>query len=123
MNKGFAFARLASYFLWLSQRKVTKEKATPYHLFPKIRFILGRQAETRYAQTAACRKPPKIIQILCAVAGDLKSKSLKPRHSVLDTESSDFWFFALLSQTLFFCWVSCQSWNVVNEYFAICLAC
>jgi hypothetical protein len=49
MNKGVAFARLASYFLLLSQKKVTKEKATPYRLFPQIRFILGRQAETRYA--------------------------------------------------------------------------
>jgi hypothetical protein len=49
MNKGVAFARLASYFFLPSQEKVTKKKATPYRLFPKIRFILGRQAETRYA--------------------------------------------------------------------------
>ena len=42
-----ALARLASYFLLLSQKKVTKEKATPYRLIPEIDIVLGRQAETR----------------------------------------------------------------------------
>ena len=59
--KVVAFARLASYFLLRSQKKETKEKATPYRLFPDIYMILGRQSETRYAQTAACRNPPKIM--------------------------------------------------------------
>jgi hypothetical protein len=72
-----AFARLASYFFLLSQEKVTKKKATPYRLFPEINIILGRQAETRYAQTAACRNPPKTISISGAVAGDVRSKTLR----------------------------------------------
>ncbi len=36
-----ALARLASYFLLLSQKKVTKEKATPYRLFPVLLTIMG----------------------------------------------------------------------------------
>ncbi|MDO9283069.1 MAG: hypothetical protein Q7T88_11885 [Methylotenera sp.] len=36
-----AFARLASYFLLLSQKKVTKEKATPYRLFPALLSFMG----------------------------------------------------------------------------------
>jgi len=42
-----AFARLASFFLLLSQKKETKEKATPYRLFPDSYNLLERQAETR----------------------------------------------------------------------------
>ena len=36
-----AFARLASFFLLLSQKKETKEKATPYRLFPVLFSIMG----------------------------------------------------------------------------------
>ncbi len=36
-----AFARLASYFLLLSQKKVTKEKATPSRLFPALLILMG----------------------------------------------------------------------------------
>jgi hypothetical protein len=71
-----AFARHTSYFLLLSQKKVTKEKSTPSRLFPEINMILGRQAETRCAQTAACRNPPKTILISGAVAGDVRSKPM-----------------------------------------------
>ncbi len=71
-----ALARQASYFLLLVQKKVTKVNDTSYRLFPEITITFGRQSETRYAQTAACRKPPKIILITGAVAGDLSSKKL-----------------------------------------------
>jgi len=37
-----AFARLASFFLLLSQKKETKEKATPYRLFPKLLQNIGQ---------------------------------------------------------------------------------
>jgi hypothetical protein len=35
------FARLASFFLLLSQKKETKEKATPYRLFPVVLTSIG----------------------------------------------------------------------------------
>jgi hypothetical protein len=79
-----AFARLASFFLLFSQKKETKEKATPSRLFPEIYIIMERQSETRQlnhlAQTAACRKLPVIMQISGAVAGDFVSKALKFRY-------------------------------------------
>ncbi|MDP3743894.1 MAG: hypothetical protein Q8Q76_06090 [Methylotenera sp.] len=69
-----AVARRASFFLLLSQKKETKEKATPYRLFPEICIIMGWQSETRQknhlAQAAACRKLPMMMQISGAVAGD-----------------------------------------------------
>ena len=57
------FRPSASLFLLRSQKKETKEKATPYRLFPDICIIMGRQAKTRYAQTVACRQLPLIMQI------------------------------------------------------------
>jgi len=36
-----ARARLASFFLLLSQKKETKEKATPSRLFPVLLIIMG----------------------------------------------------------------------------------
>lgn len=57
-----------------SQKKETKEKATPYRLFPEINIILGRQAETHFVQTAAYRNPPQTMLISGAIAGDSKSK-------------------------------------------------
>jgi hypothetical protein len=57
--QGVAFARLASYFFLLSQEKVTKKKATPYRLFPKIYMILGRQSETRYVKQPLAEILPK----------------------------------------------------------------
>ncbi|PPC97134.1 MAG: hypothetical protein CTY32_02590, partial [Methylotenera sp.] len=36
-----ALARLASFFLLLSQKKETKEKATLYRLFPRITYLTG----------------------------------------------------------------------------------
>ena len=42
MCKHIAFARLASYFLLLAQKKVTKEKSTPYRLFPALLSKVGR---------------------------------------------------------------------------------
>ena len=45
-------------------------------------MILGRQAETRCAQTAACRNPPKTISISGAVAGDVRSKALKSHYGL-----------------------------------------
>jgi hypothetical protein len=37
-----ALARLASYFLLLAQKKVTKEKSTPHRLFPALIQKFGR---------------------------------------------------------------------------------
>jgi|GEM_PF-3327596 len=54
-----AFARLASYFFLLSQEKVTKKKATPYRLVPKIYIIMGQQAETRYRSDSSLPKAPQ----------------------------------------------------------------
>ncbi|NOT15755.1 MAG: hypothetical protein HOP21_09330 [Methylotenera sp.] len=54
----------------LVQNKGTKQKDTPYRLFPEFYIIMGRQSETRFAQTAACRKLPMIRSISGAVAGD-----------------------------------------------------
>ena len=51
-----AFARLASYFLLLSQKKETKEKATPCRLFPALLQKVGR-CGTRYAQTVLAKIP------------------------------------------------------------------
>jgi len=65
----------------LSQKKETKEKATPYRLFPDICIIMRRQAKTRYAQTVACRKLPIFMQISGAAAGEVKFKILKPKAS------------------------------------------
>jgi hypothetical protein len=51
--------------------------------------MMGRQSETRYAQTAACRKRPMVMHISGAVAGDLRSKAKKisqVRHSSLCSE-------------------------------------
>ena len=39
--KAVAVARLASYFLLLVQKKVTKQKDTPYRLFPALLSLLG----------------------------------------------------------------------------------
>ncbi|OGV78016.1 MAG: hypothetical protein A3I83_07945 [Methylotenera sp. RIFCSPLOWO2_02_FULL_45_14] len=36
-----AVARRASFFLLLSQKKETKEKATPYRLFPALLSFMG----------------------------------------------------------------------------------
>jgi len=52
-----------------SQKKQTKEKATPYRLIPDIYISMGRQAKTRFAQTVACRQLPILMQISGAVAG------------------------------------------------------
>ena len=80
----------------LSQKKVTKEKATPSRLFPEICIIMGRQSETRQlnhlAQTAACRELPIIMQISGAVAGDLKSKTVS---------FHGWWFDATITRSLF----------------------
>ncbi len=49
-----AFARLASYFLLLSQKKVTKEKATPYRLIPVQLSSMGVNRElTSFKQPLA----------------------------------------------------------------------
>lgn len=63
-------ARLARYFFLLSQEKVSKKKATPCRLIPMLLSFNGRQAETRYAQTAACRKLPLKRSNKGAAAGD-----------------------------------------------------
>jgi len=36
-----ALARLASFFLLFSQKKETKEKATPYRFFPLLLSFMG----------------------------------------------------------------------------------
>ncbi|MDI1300137.1 hypothetical protein [Methylotenera sp.] len=54
----------------LSQKKETKEKATPFRLFPELFSLNGRQAETRFAQTAARRNPPLSLNNSGAAAGD-----------------------------------------------------
>jgi hypothetical protein len=51
-------------------------------------MILGRQAETRCAQTAACRNPPKTILISGAVAGDVRSKALRFRYGLFTARVS-----------------------------------
>jgi len=67
-----AFARLASFFLLLSQKKETKEKATPYRLVPALLSKVGR-CETRpinrWAQTVLAQKLPTFNSSAGAVAG------------------------------------------------------
>jgi hypothetical protein len=53
-----AFAGLASFFLLLSQKKETKEKATPYRLIPVLLSFMGGNRKLANAQTAACRQLP-----------------------------------------------------------------
>ena len=53
------FRATASYFLLLSQKKVTKEKATPYRLFPVMIQKAGRCGTRAFsAQTVLAQNLP-----------------------------------------------------------------
>jgi len=67
------FARLASFFLLLSQKKETKEKATPYRLVPAPLLKIGRYGTrpiNRWAQTVLAQKLPTFNSSAGAVAGE-----------------------------------------------------
>jgi hypothetical protein len=76
-----AFARLASFFLLLSQKKETKEKATPYRLVPALHSKVercGTRPINCWAQTVLAQKLPTFKCGTGAVAGGL---NLKPKSN------------------------------------------
>jgi len=68
-----AFARLTSFFLLLSQKKETKEKAIPYRLVPALLSKVGRcgtRPKNCWTQTVLAQKLPTFNSTAGAVAGE-----------------------------------------------------
>ncbi len=65
------FTGLASYFILLSQKKVTKEKATPCRLFPALLALMGGNRKLAYVQTADYRNLPLRLRYSARQQGEL----------------------------------------------------
>ena len=77
-----AFVRLASYFLLLVHKKVTKVNDTPYHglRLPCASRQSERLRNSGYALKQSSPKIPASAAMLGAAAGDLRSKPYEYRH-------------------------------------------
>ncbi|MFZ3088232.1 MAG: hypothetical protein WA123_09245 [Methylotenera sp.] len=66
-------ARLASFFLLHSQKKETKEKATPSRLYPALLTLMGgnrKLAQNQLGSNSRLPKTPIKTALLGAAAGD-----------------------------------------------------
>jgi len=66
-----------SFFLLLSQKKETKEKATPYRLFPETYIIMGRQAKLATLKQSLAESSP----LLCK--SQARKQGIKSRPRVI----------------------------------------